>query len=187
MLTMLFMYAIFATTFVLGEESILYAPPIFFVGIRMILAGLLLLGYVRFYQKESFAIQPRHYVWFAGIVIFHIYFSYVLEFVSYSYLSGATVALLYNFAPFITALFAYFFLTEIMTPKKWLGLVIAVVASLPMIFIKEAVAVHKVSHLVELVAEVALVLSVVAACVGWIFMKKLTKDWGYSYVFVNGV
>ena len=188
MILLLTLYALFASTFILGEKAVALVAPIFFVGARMTLAGLLLLGYVAFFKREKLTIKKEHAWWFAGIVIFHIYFSYVLEFVSYKYLSGSYVALMYNLSPFITALFAFFFLTELMTSKKWLGLIIGFVASLPMIISKASAAptTGVESSLWINLAQISLLLSVVVTCIGWIFLKKITTTWNYSYVFVNG-
>jgi len=185
MILLLTLYALFASTFILGEKAVALVAPIFFVGARMTLAGLLLLGYVAFFKRESLKIKKEHAWWFLGIVLFHIYFSYVLEFISYKYLSGSYVALMYNLSPFITALFAFFFLTETMTPKKWLGLIIGFVASLPMIMLKASATPMESSLWVNL-AQISLLLSVVVTCIGWIFLKKITTTWGYSYIFVNG-
>mgnify|MGYP000691590559 CR=1 FL=1 len=189
MIALLGMYALFASTFILGQQAVSLVPPLFFVGIRMLLAGLLLLGYVKLYTKKSLHIKPSHYGWFAGIVIFHIYFSYVLEFVSYVYLPGSYVAFVYNLSPFITALFAYFFLTEIMTPKKWIGLILGFVASIPLIVTQTTAAapVASTTGMWTVLAQIALLLSVISTCVGWIFLKKMTSTFNYSYVFVNGI
>ncbi len=189
MIALLGMYALFASTFILGQQAVSLVPPLFFVGIRMVLAGLLLLGYVKLYKKQSLRIKPQHYGWFAGIVIFHIYFSYVLEFVSYVYLPGSYVAFVCNLSPFVTALFAYFFLTEIMTPKKWIGLLLGFGASVPLIVTQTATtaSVAPTTGLWVVLAQVALLLSVVSTCIGWIFLKKMTSTFNYSYVFVNGI
>jgi drug/metabolite transporter (DMT)-like permease len=188
MILLLTLYALFASTFILGEKAVTLVAPIFFVGARMTFAGLLLLGYVAFFTKEKLSLKKEHLWWFVGIILFHIYFSYVLEFISYKYLSGSYVALMYNLSPFITALFAFFFLTEIMTKKKWIGLLIGFFSSLPMIISKGTTTptLEGISSLVVNLAQISLFLSVIATCIGWIFLKKITTTWGYSYVFVNG-
>ncbi len=185
---LLTLFALFASTFILGSEAIALVPPFFFVGARMVLAGLVLLAYIKWYKKESLSIAPEHYRWFAGIVIFHIYFSYGLEFLSYGYLSGSYVAFVYNLSPFITALFAYLFLTEIMTVKKWLGLILGVLAAFPLIFAETttSTALTPETGIWVILAQVSVFLSMIATCIGWIFLKKMTTEYNYSYVFVNG-
>lgn len=178
------LYALFASTFIIGREAVLAFPPMFFIGIRMILAGLLLLGFVKIFNKDSFKLKRNDLVWFAGIVLFHIYGSYVLEFISLQYLTGAKASLLYNLSPFITALFSYFFFGEILSFKKWIGLLIGFLAFIPLL-VTQPVSTESTTH--TLYAEILLIISVAASCIGWIFMKKLISHHNHSYVFVNGV
>jgi drug/metabolite transporter (DMT)-like permease len=178
------LYAFFASTFIIGREAVLAVPPMFFIGIRMVLAGILLVGFVRIFNKESFKIKKEDLFWFAGIVLFHIYGSYVLEFISLQYLTGAKASLLFNLSPFITALFSYFFFGELLSPKKWLGLLIGFLAFIPLL-ITQPVSTESTTHTTY--AEILLIISVTASCIGWIFMKRLISQHNHSYVFVNGV
>ncbi len=186
MFLLLILYALFASTFILGKEAIALVAPIFFVGVRMVIAGGLLLCYVKFFTKQSFKITRKQWPWFVGIVLFHIYFSYVLEFVSYQYLSGSYVALINNLAPFVTALFAYMFLTEKLTKTQWVGIALGFVAALPMAIAESTPGAEAISPLFKMLAQLSVLLSVVALSIGWIFLKKITTEWNYSYVFVNG-
>ncbi len=184
MFLLLVLYALFASTFIIGREAVLAVPPMFFIGIRMMLAGVLLVGFVRIFDKESFKLKKNDLFWFAGIVLFHIYGSYVLEFISLQYLTGAKVSLLFNLSPFITALFSYFFFSETLSPKKWLGLLIGFLAFIPLL-ITQPVSTESVTH--SSFAEIILIISVTASCIGWIFMKRLITHHKHSYVFVNGI
>ena len=188
MVLILILYALFGSTFILGKEAVMAVPPIFFIGIRMVLASLILLSFIKFYQRGSLAIKRKDAPWFAGIVIFHIYIAYVLEFIGLQYLTGAKTCLLYNLSPFITALFSYFFFGEVMTKRKWLGLGIGFCAFLPMLIFETSGAEAGTSSIGFIsYPEMLLLISVTAACAGWIFMRKLTRELGYSYFFVNTV
>lgn len=184
MFLLLVLYAFFASTFIIGREAVLAVPPMFFIGIRMVLAGILLVGFVKIFRKESFKLHKKDLFWFAGIVLFHIYGSYVLEFISLQYLTGAKASLLYNLSPFITALFSYFFFGEILSFKKWIGLLVGFLAFIP-VLITQPVATESATH--GSYAEILLVISVTASCIGWIFMKRLISQHNHSYVFVNGI
>ena len=188
LILILILYALFGTTFILGKEAVMAVPPIFFIGIRMILASIILLGFIKFYQRGSLAIKRKDLPWFAGIIAFHIYISYVLEFVGLQYLTGAKTCLLYNLSPFITALFSYFFFGEMMTKRKWLGLGIGFLAFLPSLMI-QAPAQELSAGGFGFISwpEIMLMVSVTSACAGWIFMRKLTRELGYSYFFVNSI
>lgn len=163
-------------------------PPIFFIGIRMVFASLILLGFIKFWQRDSLAIKRKDAPWFIGIVFFHIYISYVLEFSGLKYLTGAKACLLYNLSPFVTALFSYFFFGELMTKRKWVGLAIGFLAFIPSLMV-EAPAQELSAGGFGFISwpELMLMASVTSACAGWIFMRKLTRELGYSYFFVNTV
>lgn len=184
MFLLLVLYAFFASTFIIGREAVLAVPPMFFIGVRMLLAGVLLVGFVRIFNKAAFKLKREDLFWFAGIILFHIYGSYVLEFISLQYLTGAKASLLYNLSPFITALFSYLFFGEILSFKKWMGLLIGFLAFIP-VLITQPVSTESVVY--NSYAEILLIISVTASCIGWIFMKRLISEHKHSYVFVNGI
>lgn len=184
MILLFILYACFASTFIIGREAVLAVPPLFFIGIRMALAGILLLGFVKICHKKAFKFHRKDLFWFIGIVLFHIYGSYALEFISLQYLTGAKVSLLYNLTPFITALLSYFFFGELLSLRKWAGLLIGFLAFLPLLVTAPG-ATESATHATY--AEILLVLSVTASCIGWIFMKRLISQHQHSYVFVNGI
>jgi len=184
MLLLLVLYAFSASTFIIGREAVLAVPPLFFTGIRMILGGILLLGFVKLRHPRDFKFHPKDWWWLVGIVLFHIYGSYALEFISLKYLTGAKVSLLYNLTPFITALLSYFFFKEVLSFKKWIGLLIGFLAFVP-ILVTTPVAAESSRY--TTLAEFLLLLAVTASCIGWIFMKQLISKHNHSYVFVNGI
>ena len=187
MYLVLILYALFGATFTLGDAAVRVMPPLLFIAIRMMLAGLLLLGFVKTQHKEDFKFDMKHLPWFLGIVFFHIYLSYCTEFFSFQYLTSAKVAMFYNLSPFITALFAYFVFKEVMTPRKWLGLAIGFGGFLPLLESKAPAVESTLGTFGFIsVAEIIALVSVTSACAGWVFMKKLTTEFHYSYIFVNG-
>ncbi len=188
MVLIFLLYALFASTFTLAKEAVSYAPPVFFIGVRMTLAGALLLAFVRYYKKSNCVIAPKDYFWFSIIILFHIYCSYVFEFIAMQHLTSGKACLIYNLMPFVTAFFSYIFFKEVMTPKKWLGLSIGLIGSVPLLMAHTDTqeyswgAVGRIS-----LPEMYMLIAVFAAAIGWIAMKKLTKSGEYSYFFVNAV
>lgn len=188
MFLILTLYALFASTFIIGKEAVMHVPPIFFVAIRMLLSGALLLGFVRIFKHEAIQIKKEEIKWFVPIILFHIYLSFVLEYTGLQYLSAAKTCLLYSLSPFITALFAYWAFNETMTPKKWLGLIIGFLGFLPVMLAQAPAVENALGHFGPFsIPELMLIISVTSASVGWIAMQKLTKDFGHSYFFVNSV
>ena len=184
MILLLILYALFAVTFILAREAALAVPPVLFIAIRMICAGMLLLGFVRVRTKEHFVIRRSELPWFVGIVLFHIYGAYVLEFISLQYLTAAKVSLLYNLTPFVTAFFAYLFFKEVLSTRKLIGLLVGFTAFIPVLITQPTL---QESAIKNSFAEILLIIAICSSCVGWIFMKKLITHFKHSYIFVNGI
>ena len=79
------LYALFAVTFTLGKECLYFMPPISFIGFRMVIAGIILLGYSFFKEKHPVLFQKKDLWWFVGIIFLHIYFSFICEMVKLSF------------------------------------------------------------------------------------------------------
>ena len=60
MYLVLILYALTGATFTLGDAVVRVMPPLLFIGIRMILAGLLLLTFVNIQHKEDFKFNIKH-------------------------------------------------------------------------------------------------------------------------------
>ncbi len=183
MVLLCLLYILFASTFIFARQAVLIAPPVFFIALRMMIAGVILLLASKF-QKQVFCIKKKELVWFTGIVFFHVYCAYVLEFISLQYLTAAKVSLLYNLTPFITAFFAYIFFKEKLSVRKWIGLIIGFCAFMPVLLTEST---QQSSFADTLIAEILLLIAIASSCIGWIFMKKLITTFEHSYFFVNGV
>ena len=117
MFLILFLYMLFASTFTIGKAVLAYVDPIFFIAVRMLLAGILLFLFLRI-KKRSTVIKPEDKNLFIQLIFFHIYIAYVLEFKALEFVASSKACLLYSLSPFITALFERFYLRSHLTPKK---------------------------------------------------------------------
>lgn len=181
MIAILVMYALFGLTFIIARDVALTVPAIFFIGIRMVLAGLLLGSYIFIKHRKEIRFKREEFPWFLGIIFFHIYLAYILEFISLQSISGSRVALFYNLSPFITGLLAYFIFSEKITKQRILGLCLGFAAFIPS-FSGDDFGLH-----LPAVSEFLLLISITSSCVGWIIMKKLTQTFNHSFLFVNTV
>jgi drug/metabolite transporter (DMT)-like permease len=188
MFLVLLAYLLLSSTFVIGKAALVYSQPIFLIGTRMTLGGLLLLGFIYFFQRNQWRFKKEDFWLFAQIAFFHIYLSFILEFWSYQYVTSSKAAFMFNLSPFITALFVYIFFGEKMTKKQWLGLCIGFVGSLPILVAQTPAAELSAGQFLFLsVPEICLLISATAGVYGWIVMKKLVVNKHYSPIFVNGV
>jgi drug/metabolite transporter (DMT)-like permease len=179
----LFLYMLLASTFTLGKAVLAYVQPVFFIGIRMLLAGSLLWGYHRLVQKKRFTIARQHYFLFAQIIFFHIYVAYICEFIALEYVNSWKAALLFNLAPFITAALSYLLLGERLGWQKWLGMVIGCLGFLPILL--TAPTIEGATLFLVSWPEFLLFISVAASAYGWIVVKQLMVC-GYDPIVING-
>ena len=188
MILILLVYLLYACTFSLGKLILGYIDPIFFIAIRMMFAGALLLLVRKYIQKKPLQFSWNDKKLFALIVCFHIYIAYVLEFVALRDMNSTKVAIFYNFQPFITEALLYFSSSRRrISIQKIIGLCIGFVGMLWILFAdsnsEEAIV---WSNFTVSVPEILLLISVVSTAYGWIVVHKLVNK-GYSALHINGI
>ena len=181
------MYALFAITFVIGKAVLQYTTPIFFIAFRMIIAGFILLGYKTIYAKEQLNIKKNDWLIFIFLSLIHIYIPYVLEFWALQYVSSAKAAMLFSLSPFVTAILVYFLFKQKLTIKKIIGLIIGCLGFLPLLMVN-APTEELSGHWYDLaLSELALIVSVISASYGWIFIQSKLQQKTYSLITINGI
>lgn len=185
MLLIGFLYLVCASTFTISKAALAYVAPIFFTGVRMLLAGTLLLMYDYLFNKRPVRIDKKHFFLFAQIVLFYIYGAYVLDILALKELSSSKACLLYSLLPFLTAIFSYFWFKEVMTPLKGLGLGIGFAGFLPIMLAPSAEPVIGRSFVSW--AEMTMFGAIVCAAYGWILIRQLVREHDYSVALINGV
>lgn len=180
-------YVMMASTFTLAKTAMLYLPPLFFIGIRMIVAGALLLGYRAIFKPGAMKIARADWFLVAQIILFHIYGAYVFEFWGIQYTTSSKACLLYNLAPFITAIISYFLFKERLTGLQIIALIIGFCGALPILITSNCV--QELFCLAGFISlpELSLLLSVACTAYGWIVMKQLVDQRQYSPFLINGI
>jgi len=164
-----------------------YAQPVFFVGLRMVLGGALLLAYQYFFNYKSWRLDRQDLVVFIKMMFFHIAISFGCEFWALQYASASKVAFLWNLSPFVTALFAYCYYSERMSTKQWIGLSIGFIGLLPEVVTSAPEELASGAWFFLSFAEMMVFVAVLSGSYAWILMKDLVTDRGYSPIMVNGV
>ena len=187
MFLLIVMYALLASTFSIAWSVMQYAQPFFTIGVRMVLAGIMLLGYQFVFRRSRFSIAWRDRWLFVQATFFHIFFAFVTEFHALKTVSGAKTALMYNLSPFIAAIFSYVMFREQLSRRQWMGLVIGFLGFIPLLYSQAPTETSLVNAFFISRAEGELLISVVSAVYGWLVVKKLVTRLGYAPVMVNGV
>jgi len=187
MFLIILQYVLLASTFTLGKAAMAYAQPVFFVGVRMVIGGLLLLIYQYFFNHKQWRLDKKDLFVFVQMMFFHIAISFGCEFWALQYASASKVAFLWNLSPFVTAFFAYHYYNEKITFKKWIGLSIGFIGLMPVLVSSAPEELVSGSWSFLSFAEIVLFVGIIAASYAWILMKDLVTDKEYSPVMVNGV
>jgi drug/metabolite transporter (DMT)-like permease len=181
------MYALFASVFTISKTGLEYAQPLFFVGSRMLVAGVILLTYQYFVKPSGFKMKKEHFWRFFCLALFAIYLTNMLEFWGLKYLTSFKTCFIYSLSPFASALLSYWMLGDRMSSKKWLGLLIGCVGFLP-ILINETSTEELTGHIWFFSwAEIAVLFAALFSVYGWTLLKQLVNDNGYSSFMANGV
>ncbi len=181
------LYALFASVFTIAKNGLQYAQPFFFVGSRMLLAGVLMLAYQYFFQRKHFTFSMKHAWRFFLLALFNIYITNVSEFWGLQYLTSFKTCFIYSLSPFVSALLSYFIFSETMTNKKWLGLLVGFAGFLPILLSQTSVEQAAGQLLIFSWPEVSVMIAAVCGVYGWILLRQVVKENGYSPLMANGV
>ncbi|HBY06171.1 MAG: hypothetical protein UV38_C0002G0072 [candidate division TM6 bacterium GW2011_GWE2_42_60] len=183
MLSILLLYTICASTFTLSKATLAYANPIFYIGFRMLFAGVLLLGWSFF--TGSFKKPTRSDWWLlTQVALFSVCIAYIGDLWSLQFLMSSESALIFNLSPFAAAFFSYWWFGEKMTTKKWLGLGIGLGSLLPLLLHGSDLSLAVFST--RLLPIAVLMVAVISSSYGWIVIRELVKNRGFSSSLING-
>lgn len=123
--------ALCASTYTLGKKLLEFSPPMFLIGVRLAIAGLIFYTIYRIMQKTKIQLTRRDYFVLLQTGLFGYSIPFIFEFWSLQYMISAKTAFLYSLSPVVTGIFSYLIFHEKMTKKKWIGLGIAISAVIP--------------------------------------------------------
>ncbi len=183
----LFMYALFASSFSVGKVLLQYSSEWFVLGTRFFLAGAILLSYQFLWLKEKIHFRKKHFWLYAQITLLGIYASYFFRFYGLKYLTSTKTSLIFNSTPFFAALYSYILFNERLTKKQWIGLVIGFLGLVP-ILITGSYAEQEIGEFLYISwPELSVLGAVALQSYSWIIVRKLVKDKDHSPIVVNGI
>ena len=180
------MYAIWSSVFTLGKWTLEHTPPLFLTASRMLLAGVLLLGFLALTRRSALKITPRQGLSLALLALFSVYLANAFEFWGLQQMTAAKTCFFYSLGPFFSALFSYLHFGEKLNARKWLGMAIGFAGFIPVL------AAQKGAN--ELLSSLAFIswpeLSMLGASIcggyGWILLRLLVKGQSISPLTANG-
>jgi drug/metabolite transporter (DMT)-like permease len=180
------LFALFANVFTIAKYGLEYSQPFFLVGSRMLLAGILMIGYQYWKDSSKLALKKIDLLPLFLLALFNIYLTNAFEFWGLQYLTSSKTCLIYSLSPFAAALLSYVMFREKMTVKKWLGLLVGMAGFAP-ILITGSPTEDLLGHFLFFSwAELAVVAAALSSVYGWILLRKLVNDNQLSPMVVNG-
>lgn len=185
MIRIVLMQALFALTFPIAKIALQYMSPLLLTGLRMVLAGIILLSYTR-YSNRSIAITRGDWWLFAKTTLFYVYLSFVPELWALEYMSSLKNNLLWSSFPFVSALLSFILLHERLTRKQWAGMVIGLAGMLPIMAVSNPAEITcgELFHISW--PELMMMVAVTSTAYAWFLIKELL-DKGYHLTHINGV
>lgn len=152
----------------------------------MLTAGALLLLYQAIRDPKSLKLAGGAWGTLALLAIFNIYLTNAMEFWGLKYLTSFKTCFIYSLSPFMAAFLSYLILNETMTGKKWLGLAIGFTGFIPILMSHSGAEESLVVGNFLSLPEIAVMVAAVASSYGWILLRKLVTDGGYTAFTANG-
>jgi len=181
MFLLLVLYLLTSFSFIINKESLFFASPFFLVGLRLLIAGSLLLIYYSVFRKQKIVIKRKDWWIFLVVAFFGAFITNSFDMWGLRYIYAAKVSLIYMLSPFFGALLSYIFFKEKLSLSKLFGLFFGL-AGLFILLVEKGGAIYNFS-----LAEIAVVIATFTTVVGWIAMKDLVNSRSYSPILVNGI
>jgi drug/metabolite transporter (DMT)-like permease len=180
------MFAVWSSIFSLAKITLEFCPPLFLTAVRMLLAGVLLLGYLAIRKRSSFQISSKQLFSLALYALFSMYLANAFEFWSVQHLSAAKTCFLYSLSPFFTAFFSYLHFGEKMNLRKWLGMGIGFLGIVPVLAIQTGSEDLIGGIFCFSWPELAMMAAALCSVYGWVLLRLLVKDSSVSPSMANG-
>lgn len=181
MFLLLWLYLLTSFSFILNKESLSFASPFFLVGLRLIIAGGLLLIYYKVFRKQTIKIKKNDWWLFSLVAVSGAFITNSFDLWALQYIYTAKVALIYMLSPFFGAVISYIFFKERLSKSQFMGLIIGLTGLIILLMGKNGAA-YNFS-----LADIAVVIAALATVIGWSAMKELVNNRSYSPILVNGV
>ncbi len=185
MVLIFILYFLSAINLILRKSILLFSQPIFFQGMRLTIAGGVILGYLYLFRPAALRLKKADIGLFFQVSLFFSYLSYVLAVVTLDDLSSARFAFMFNLSPFITAIISYFYLSETLNKKEVVSLIIGFLGFLPLVLVGEREGIASASFFS--IPGLQLFIATAAYAYGWILVSKLVNNRGYSPFLVTGI
>jgi len=186
-LTVILMYATWSSVFSLGKWVLGICPPLFLTASRMLIAGILIVGFLLFKKRSSLKLSWKQLASLTLLGLFSIYLTNAFEFWGLQQMTAAKTCFFYSLSPFFAALFSYLHFGETMNNRKWLGMGVGFLGFVPVLMSQKGAGELLSSLGVVSWPELAVLGAALCSVYGWTLLRLLVKDQAISPWVANGV
>jgi len=180
------MYATWSSIFAFGKVVLQTTTPLFLTGSRMLLAGLIMVGFLAWKKPSAFRMSRSQWTSIGLLAVFSIFLTNFLEFWGLQYLSAAKTCFIYSLSPFFAALLSYIHFKEKMNRMKWVGMVIGFLGVIPVLMTQTGSEELFQAFAFFTWPTLAIVGAALFSIYGWVILRLVVKDNEVSPVTANG-
>ncbi len=186
-LIVVLMYAMWSSVFSLGKLALAHSPPLFLTSARMLLAGILLVGFIALTKRTLLKLNLKQFLSICLLAVFSIYLSNAFEFWSLQHMTAAKTCFLYSLSPFFAAFFSYLHFGEKMNGRKWIGMAIGFAGIIPVLAMQKGADELLSSFAYLSWPELSMMAAALCSVYGWVLLRLIVKDTTVSPLVANGV
>lgn len=187
MIEIIAVQALFGSSIPISKKLLSFAPPIWLTGIRMTIAGSLLMIFTMLWQRKSAGMQAKLWLYYAQIIVIGVYLRYILRYWGLMHMPAIKMGFLVNSTPFVAAYFSYIFFNERLTKKQWAGLTIGTIGYMP-ILLTRSFSEQQFGELFFISwPELAIFAAVIAQVYFLTISRRLLRDHNHSASLTNGI
>ena len=183
MYLIIILYAVFAGTFSLGKLILQYTQPVFAIGMRMTIAGSIILLYHWWRAPKNSLFVKAHWPLYLKMMIFTVFIPYSLRGWGLQYMPACKASFLYNCGPFISYALSCLLYKEKVRLKKIIGLIIGFIGLLPILLPKGLN--FSLDH--SFLPDLAMIGSIGSISYGWLMAHAIIKKYHYNPMVLNGI
>ncbi len=180
-------FALLASAITANKMLLATFSPMFFVGIRMLTAGIILS--FLYYRNYSFSWKAIKQNWTRLIVaaLFTTFFQSILKAYALKYLFSSKAVFIGSLDPFVTALLAYILFNERLSLQKLCGISIGFVGSCYLCTSSSLFETTFASFAIFSLPELAAFAAMVIGRYGWLQAQQLLRRSRFAPIELNGI
>jgi drug/metabolite transporter (DMT)-like permease len=171
----------------LNKQAVTAIPFTLYVGLKLSIAGCLLLAYHSLIMKKSIRLTPDQWVYYVQMILFGAIGAQLLKYWGLQYVSASKAAFLFNSSPFFVAFFSWIRWQERLHIIQWIGLCISFIGLFPIIMLSTPTHQPWGDLLYISLPELAILAAAASHAISFTAKRIVINNHNYAPAHVNGL